>query len=263
VGYVNRRDVFVRCGSKPASRITNRGTVEQFAVAPDGTALVLQHQFKSARKLEVLSLRNRSSAWRPSRGTFDVAESCGTVIGREWVKDHFQVRDILTDQLLDVPPYRQFACSDDRKNVLGVTGSPPHLKLGIPPKDDFGSVEADNLVQFSISAGGQNLVYVIESSNKLCTRSSSSSEPVCVEAGGFPLQGLAINNDGTLLFSSVDPYCLYDTRPIPADRCSDVYKWIPGKSEAQKLWTGSNAIWMTDAQASALEQFAMTFARAQ
>src|SRR5215467_6243890 len=73
IGFVNKSDVFVNCQGRE-SRITHRGTVEQFAVAPNASALVVEHP---GHRIEIVSLKDGSSVWRPNRGTFDVTQSCG------------------------------------------------------------------------------------------------------------------------------------------------------------------------------------------
>lgn len=255
VGFVNKGDVFVNCEGRE-SRITHRGTVEQFAVAPDTSALVLQHRQRSGRRVEIVSVKDGSSVWRPSRGTFDVTQSCGTVVGRESVKDGFQVRDVLTDQLLTKSPYREFACSGDSKTIVGVTDSPAHLRIGTPPDHDLANVEHDNLVQFSISREGQYVAYVTDIPKiELCTSSISATNSRCVEVGVFPVQGLSVNDEGSVLFSTGDDACAYGERSHGvADSCSNVFKWTAGQAEPGQLMSGAFPVWLTKSQEFALVQ---------
>lgn len=256
VGFVNKGDVFVTCEGR-ARRITHRGTVEQFAVAPDASLLVLQHLQRSGRRIEILPLKGGSSVWRPGRGTYDVTQSCGTVVGRESVKNGFQVRDVLTDLLLTKPPYRQFACSGDSKTIVGVVDSPPRLRIGTPPGRDLANVEQDNLVQFSISRDGQYVAYLTESKLELCASLISATKSTCVEVGVFPVQGLSINDEGSVLFSTGDDACFFGQRSHGVlDSCSDIYRWTAGQAEPKRLMSGAFPVWLTTSEESALVQSA-------
>jgi hypothetical protein len=247
IGFINKGDVFVNCKGRE-SRITHRGTVEQFAVAPNVSALVLEHV---RRRIEIVSLKDGSSVWRSKRGTFDVTQSCGTVIGRELVEDGFlipgttiprntfPVRDVLTDQLLIKSPYRQFACSADSKIIIGVTDRPPHLRIGTPPGRDLGTIEQDGLVQFSISPDGQYVAYVTDSDSKveLCASSISAANSECMQLDVFPVAGLSINEGGSVLFGLGDDECVYGQHRAP-NSCSNVFEWHAGQAEPKRLMSG-------------------------
>jgi hypothetical protein len=273
IGFVNKGDVFVNCKGRE-SRITHRGAVEQFAVAPNASALVLEHHQRSGRRIEIVSLKDGSSVWGPNRGTFDVTQSCGTVIGRELVEDGFlipgttiprntfKVRDVLTDQLLIKSPYRQFACNADSKIIIGVTDSPAHLRIGTPPGRDLGTIEQDNLVQFSISPDGQYVAYLTDSDSKieLCASSISAANSACMQLGVFPVAGLSINEGGSVLFGLGDDECLYGQHRAP-NSCSNVFEWHAGQAEPKRLMSGESPVWLTDSQASTLAEFASKVTR--
>jgi len=260
IGFVNKGDAFVNCKGRE-TRITHRGTVEQFAVAPNASALVLQHEQRPGRRIEIVSLKDGSSVWRPNRSTFDVTQSCGTVTGREWVEDAntFQLRDVLTDQLLVKSPYRQFACGADSKIVIGVTDRPPHLRIGTAPGHDLATIEQDNLVQFSISPDGQYVAYVTVRM-ELCASSITATNSGCVQVGVYPVAGLSINDEGSVLFGLGDDECVFGQHRAP-NSCSNVFEWHAGQAESKRLMSGESPVWLTDSQASALAEFASKVTR--
>jgi hypothetical protein len=267
IGFVNKGDAFVNCKGR-VSRITHRGTVEQFAVAPDASALVLEDRPRSGPRIEIVSLKDGSSVWRSNRSTFDVTQSCGTVIGRELVVDGFliegttiprntfRIRNVLTDQLLTKLPYRQFACSADSKVIIGVTDRPPHLRIGTPPVRDLGTIEQDNLVQFSMSPDGQYVAYVTDADSKieLCASLISAANSACMQLDVYPVAGLSISDGGSVLFGLGDDECVYGQHRAP-NSCSNVFEWHAGQAEPKRLMSGESPLWLTDSQASALAEF--------
>lgn len=276
IGFVNKGDVFVDC-ERRESRITHLGTVEQFAVAPNAAALVLQRWQRSGHRIEIVSLKDGSSVWRPNRGTFDVTQSCGTVLGRELVNDGeflvagiaiprhaFHVRDVLTDQLLTESPYREFRCDADSKVVVGVTDRPPHLRIGTSPSRDLVAIEQDNLVQFSISPEGKYVAYVTATQSKvdLCVSQISAANAACMAPGSFPVQGLSVNDGGSVLFGLGNDECVYaEHKPVAS--CSGVFEWHAGQPEPERLTSGASPIWLTNSQESALADFASKITRSK
>ena len=230
-------------------------------MSPTGSALVLQHKDEGGRTLEVVSLADGVSTYRPTRtGTLDVKQSCGTVIVREQADESktYQVRDVLTDKLLSKSPYREFACSIDQEAVIGVTGTPARLMAGLTPPEEIKVIEHDNLVGFAISPDGKYLAYTTPDMGfNLCIRTYSRGAQFCKDVGTYPFGSLSINEAGHLLYTMSDDRCWYgNSLRSKANDCFEVREWRPGLEKAAKVTLGVYPVWLSDVQATALIRFA-------
>jgi hypothetical protein len=189
----------------------------------------------------------------------NVTQACGTVIVRELAGDTYQIRDVLTDKLLSKPPYREFACSVDQETVIGVTGTPARLMVGLPPHEEIEVVKHDNLVQFAISTDGKYLAYTtpVDGKLSLCIRTQSDGAQSCTDIGTFPVAGLTVNETGHLLYGFSDDECWYEN-PLRAKAkdCFEVHEWHSGLAKAATVTSGVYPVWLTDVQATALIRFA-------
>lgn len=251
IGYLKAGDVAVRC-SNGIHQITHHGDARQFAFSDDAAVLVLETDTARQRQFEVVSIKSRTVEKYPWRANGGLSASCGTVTLRESRGDNYQMWDFASGRVFSIGTYTDFSCSTNRATVAGLVGSSPVvLEIGTPPDVHTATAPKPNLIQFSLSSNGTQITYAT-AEMKLCVAATTGA-PACTSIPQYPIYGLSVRDDGTVLYSVSDEACVYrhlDT--VSHDDCNRMYRWRAGLAKAIPEGVGGDPQWLSPTQASKL-----------
>jgi len=86
---------------------------------------------------------------------------------------------------------------------------------------------------------------------KLCV--AAGVAVACTSVSHYPLDGLSVRDDGTVLYSVSNDACVYTDRVRAAHNdCDEMYRWKPVLPSPVLQGIGGDPQWLSEAQAAAL-----------
>jgi hypothetical protein len=193
--------------------------------------------------------------------------TCGGILwAYDAKRDHSGTRDLITGDEIEVPPYKWFRCSSDRKVVVGIIGNADDLYKGASPATKVARAEKPYFWTFDVSPGGSKVAYTSHSRG-LCVFSSSGPAQCTADDSIVAFaDGLSVNDSGEVLVATDTPQeCFYKTpsnfssTPISGasrDACLGIGYWKPGLKSIEILEPiGRNPQWISPATAGLLRDW--------
>jgi hypothetical protein len=215
--FLRSKDVHVTCGGK-SDQITHRGNVDQFAISEEQaylgfvTSLITMRTATAADAVYTTSLVDLGSGKLVQKteqvgDVNHVVSTCGGIFRAfDPTRDRSGTVDLITGARVEMPPYRWFVCSSDRKVVFGSLGplsGEGGLYEGMPPVSRAPALPRYNAYSYNISPDGSKIAYETGSS-PLCVLTSSAPPQCAGEALGETFK-LSVNNAGEVLIVERDP----------------------------------------------------------
>jgi hypothetical protein len=209
--------VHVTCG-KESGQITHRRDIERFAVSEERSYLAFltsQITKRTATSADavytttLVDLRSGKLSQTAGQAFGDntLVGTCGGIFrAAADSNEHSGTIDLITGAKIDMPPYRWFICSSDRRVVFGSLGAhrgEGNLYEGIPPALKVPALAKYNLYTYNISPDGSKIAYET-GSRPLCVLSSSGPPECAAESLGENFE-LSVNNAGEVLIEERDP----------------------------------------------------------
>jgi hypothetical protein len=269
--FQNNGDIYVSCQGRK-EKVTDGGTVIGFAVARDGSSVVLnRHKFRvqgegsveqTPDRVEIISLEGDfPTRTLPGMRWHRLVPSCGTVLVFAPPQGS-SAQDLLHGSRLCFEDYVHFRCSADRSVVAGVTAANREvLKTGVPPQRQIVAAPPQHgRILYDVSPNGRFVGYywagelcVSErDGGRTCIHFANSHDRLSVSDSGEIV--LDVGTGETCYFrdmwhGSLEPLPGYDE----GDECMGVGYWKPGERAPRILERlGRNPQWITPRAAEAL-----------
>lgn len=230
------------------------GAANTYAIGPNNTLAAVDRS-----RVYLISLPSGRAQILNVNDVTAVQATCGTLVG---VRSSAPPLDLLTGAVMNIAPYREFACSSDRRHILGFAQW-RQLRQGPQAARPI----ASNAGAFDVSPSGNTFAFsqvVGMGMQQVCVMAGWNSG--CFEAN--PLGRISVDDDGNLLFVDSQPNAAASSNcgslmstppdgqspaPPPSATCTGIWMWRPELSAVQFQQSGSNPQWLSDTEATALQ----------
>ena len=267
--FQHNGDVYVSCQGR-RGKVTEGGTVVDFAVARDGSGVVLNRfkftiqpdgaaKFTPDRVEVILLSRDFEIRTLPDMWLYSLVPSCGTVLLFRF-QEESPAQDLLRGGLLSFGGYTYFRCSANRMVVVGESAANRKvLKIGVPAQRQIaGGKPLSGPFLYDVSPSGR---YVAYCDGELCV-TKPDGRPQCIRFVNSH-DRVSVADSGEVIFDmGTGERCFYrdmwhvSLEPLPGyegDECSGVGFWKPGDKAPTILERlGRNPQWITPRAAEAL-----------
>lgn len=269
-------DVTVACDGR-ATKITNLGNVESFAITEEQSSLGYTTSRLTGRSesttvyaytATVVDLNTGKS--RMIDGVRGVVNTCGGLFSIHHVGDLLSsTRELVSGAELEFRLYDWFRCSSDRKTVVGSTRETgADLLEGLRTGAKIAAAGDFSVYDFNVSPSGAKVAY-INQLGAVCVLSPSSLMAECSATGGTLLDNPSVNDSGGVLIAAgTSRECFYrtstnfSTKAFPGaanmnrDECLGIGYWRSGLKSIEIIQPiGCVPQWINRPMAALLDKF--------